>query len=456
MQLPSVWQPARHEVVSRQGRSRPSASAGTSIEQLLKRPVTAPGPSPVFQSRLRDCQASNKASGAIDPVLPRYSSKGASIEQLLKLPVVKDELKDSETSSSDRVTLDDGGKDVQTSSKQLTSLDTEAVKVQRVFPKLSCGIPHEQVYCVRFSPDDRYFAASFDDGSIDVYQITTGRRYNALTFKPDGIPLPTTQICWRPVTPNQPSASSLVAVGSDGHIRHWQVFGKKIVSDVVNASNELLCVSYRPDAMQFATAGKRPEVFVYDEATRKRISALAGGDVTNTPGHSNRIFSLKYHPCDPNIIISGSWDRMLQCWDVRAGMAVRAIFGPYICGDSIDISRDGKSILTGSYVKSDQLQIWDYGTLKLSETIRWESSSSNSPSCRLYAAQFSKIPGCSLIAAGGSGPDEFGIYDRVSSTWVYHKALSKPCASIDFANKGPSIVVASGDGSLDVIDVWTD
>ena len=27
-----------------------------------------------------------------------------------------------------------------------------------------------------------------------------------------------------------------------------------------------------------------------------------------TAGHSNRVFSLKYHPDDPNIILSGGWD----------------------------------------------------------------------------------------------------------------------------------------------------
>ena len=35
------------------------------------------------------------------------------------------------------------------------------------------------------------------------------------------------------------------------------------------------------------------QVRVYDEATKRLSQVLEGGDSVNTPGHSNRIFSLK-------------------------------------------------------------------------------------------------------------------------------------------------------------------
>lgn len=33
---------------------------------------------------------------------------------------------------------------------------------------------------------------------------------------------------------------------------------------------------------------------------------------SSTPGHSNRVFSLKFNPDDPNIIVSGGWDNTVQ------------------------------------------------------------------------------------------------------------------------------------------------
>ena len=68
-----------------------------------------------------------------------------------------------------------------------------------------------------------------------------------------------------------------------------------------------------------------------------------------TPGgHSNRVFAVKFHPADPHVLLSAGWDNTVQIWDLRVEGAVRNIFGPHICGDSMDIDCDGQEILTGS------------------------------------------------------------------------------------------------------------
>jgi COMPASS component SWD3 len=64
------------------------------------------------------------------------------------------------------------------------------------------------------------------------------------------------------------------------------------------------------------------------------------------PGHGNRIFAIKYDPKDPNVIVSGGWDKTLQVYDIRTNGPVASIYGPLISGDSLDIC-DGL-ILAGS------------------------------------------------------------------------------------------------------------
>merc|ERR1719253_1061762 len=107
---------------------------------------------------------------------------------------------------------------------------------------------------------------------------------------------------------------------------------------------------------------------------------------------------MKYSPTDPHLIISGSWDRMVQFWDVREGNAVRSILGPYVCGDSLDISQDGETILTGASRPKNPIQLWDFGTGKLLEAITWDSE----VACFPLAAQFSKFDNSNTIAIGGS------------------------------------------------------
>lgn len=64
------------------------------------------------------------------------------------------------------------------------------------------------------------------------------------------------------------------------------------------------------------------------------------------PGHSNRVFSLHFYQEDPSMILTGGWDGTVHFWDVRAGLAVRMLFGPDIHGEALDVASD--IIMTGS------------------------------------------------------------------------------------------------------------
>lgn len=90
------------------------------------------------------------------------------------------------------------------------------------------------------------------------------------------------------------------------------------------------------------------------------------------PGHSNRVFCVKYNQFDSNQVASGGWDDTVQIYDVRKKEPVASMWGPHVCGDSIDFRNDGNTVLTGSYRQSNVLELWDLRTFKKFKTYEWD------------------------------------------------------------------------------------
>jgi len=323
--------------------------------------------------------------------------------------------------------------------------------------------PVADCFCVRFSPDDQYLAASFANGAIHVYSAETGRQEFVLNSTPpstdlSATPLPTTQLRWRPHGAASKTQSVLISVNAefDGQILQWHIKSGKCLHTITEKGNQLFCLDYYNDGSQFATAGRDRLVRVYDEATKRQVMTLQGGDMKETAGHSNRVFSLKYHPEDPNLILSGGWDNTVQLWDTRKGISVRSLWNCYICGDSVDISSDGKQILTGSWRTENALQLWDFGSGKCMQTVDWESASSKSP-CMIFAAQFSKDSSSNMILAGGSQENEAKFFLRQPGAqpapFGALVAMPKPVFTVDWSAGGKLAAVGSADGQVRVMEV---
>ena len=62
-------------------------------------------------------------------------------------------------------------------------------------------------------------------------------------------------------------------------------------------------------------------------------------------GHRTAVYALKHHPNETWNFISGGWDDTVQFWDRRQERATKRIFGPHICGESIDIDPKEHTIL---------------------------------------------------------------------------------------------------------------
>ncbi|CAM9752483.1 unnamed protein product, partial [Chrysoparadoxa australica] len=153
-----------------------------------------------------------------------------------------------------------------------------------------------------------------------------------------------------------------------------------------------------------------------------------------TPGHSNRVFSVKFNPRDPEVLLSGGWDNTVQIWDMRVGHSVRSIFGPHLSGDALDIS--GNEVLTGSWRPNNPLELWDFGSGELIESIPWSASGGRSQPTLLYSCQFSpSVEGKQYIGAGGSGSNKAKIFDYNNNNALVGtiSGMARGVFSLDFS-----------------------
>lgn len=315
-----------------------------------------------------------------------------------------------------------------------------------------------EVFATRFSNDGTLLAAGCADGFVRVYSAANASLMYTLEDM-TGQNLPITALRFRPTGTRSSAKNVLLVACSDGKVYHWQVTSGRILNVIDESKfnkvngNQVLALDYRKDGNWFATAGKDRFIRVYDENTKKEVCKMKQGARGLTPGHSNRVFSMKFDPDDNNCIISGGWDNTVQIWDIRTKRAERSIFGPHVCGDSVDICKG--VILTGSWRPQNALQLWDLGTGELIEDIPWHSSQIHTSSATLlYCAQFSSGDG-RYIAAGGSGSNECKVFDRQRRNEVVGRisGMSKAVFAVDFDPFCSKLAVAGGDTAIRVLRV---
>jgi WD40 repeat protein len=107
-----------------------------------------------------------------------------------------------------------------------------------------------------------------------------------------------------------------------------------------------LCADYNKSGSLLLTAGTSRKIYAFDESSEKVLKFSMYGKDLKVPGHQNRIFCVKSHPLDENLLVTSGWDSSIKIYDLRKRYPIASIGGPLCSGDSIDIYDD--MILAGS------------------------------------------------------------------------------------------------------------
>jgi len=227
--------------------------------------------------------------------------------------------------------------------------------------------------------------------------------------------------------PGTGSAANVLLTAQGSRVSHVHVPTGKVLSSMTEDPNKVYNIAVRSDATAFATAGSDHCVRLYDEQTGQLTASMDHGDNVNSAGHSMDVFGLAWSADDANLLVSAGWDHTIQVWDARLNRSVRSIFGPYMCGDALDL-RGGK-VLAGSWRHTNPLELWDLGSSQLLTRLPFYQPEQDA--CKVYAAKFGRGTLDKFIVAGGSGSTPCMKVFSENGELLGTQLLSSPCYSLD-------------------------
>lgn len=323
-----------------------------------------------------------------------------------------------------------------------------------VSPPVKVGDHQCDITSISYDPEGRFLAVGMYDGAVKLYNPFTGKQTQVLhSSGQDGSPI--SCLRWRPVWSGQTlkPSSVLTAVSSNGYIENWHLATNKVMNEILEQQekkNNIYACSYLRDGKKYAVGGADRKIYIYDSQSKDLISTLHGKGL-KVSGHINRVYCIKGHPEDKNLLVSSGWDGMVKIYDIRDKNPVASMGGSQVSGDSLDIYDD--MIVAGSNRNKDVMQMYSFSQQRRIHNFEYNQGiSKDTDSGFVFSTRFSNDG--NFIVAGGAGKNELKVFANNADTKADFKVqleikdLPSPVYSLDTNPAAKQFAFGLGNGNL--------
>lgn len=193
------------------------------------------------------------------------------------------------------------------------------------------------VKAVAWSPDGQRIASTSDDGTVQVWDTTTG--CNVLTYT--GHQGMVASVAW------SPNAERIASAGQDSVVQVWDATTSKNIFSYRGHASSVTAVAWSPDGRQIASASQDGTIQVWDMSSKKRYE-----------GHAGPVMAVAWSP-DGAHFASGSLDGTVRIWNVVTGNQIR-LYHHAEPVNSLMWSPEGHRIASAGDDK--KVQVWSVST----------------------------------------------------------------------------------------------
>jgi WD40 repeat protein/predicted amidohydrolase len=274
------------------------------------------------------------------------------------------------------------------------------------------------VFCVSWSPDGRHLASAGDDGTVRLWERSSGQELACLKGHSGWV----RSVAWAP------QGQHLASAGDDGTVRLWERSSGQELACLKGHSGWVLSVAWAPQGQHLASAGDDGTVRLWERSSGQELACLQG--------HSGWVPSVAWAPQGQHLA-SACDDGTVRLWERSSGQELACLQGHSGGVRSVAWAPQGQHLASAG---SD-------GTVRL-----WERSSGQELAClKGHSGGVRSVAwapqGQHLASAGDDGTVR--LWERSSGQELAClKGHSGSVRSVAWAPQGQHLASAGSDGTV--------